>query len=952
MIDNPYKSVVDINSTFKRTGRYPLDQDSLFTYYSDVSNQIKDENSNFYNGQILSVLFGNQEDSILHKDDNSAVPYIVQYGLDETENLSYSLERIVTVSYIDSIFEDQGFAKRIEIGYNLTGVGRWYDYQLNELGTAYYTKTFAEIFNDYQNNEALSNFSHAEGSNNKIDENSDSSHVEGSDNELRNAPYTHVEGVGNRVSGTGSHVEGSGNIVNSNYSHVGGERNTTQSIGANRSDGSFIHGSGNLATKEYSTIFGENNSSFATYTFVQGANNTDVTGDYSHVEGSNNSVSGAFAHAEGYGNEISGAYGHAEGSMTTVDSAYGHAEGWKTTVSGTYAHAEGYNTSALVDYSHAEGDSTIAWAVGAHAEGAHTNASGPWSHATGYGTNAEGPYSNTSGYYTETLNEYESTFGRYSRSYDGTEGRLLKYCDIEMTESGKSIFTIGDGNQEDTPDYTYRHNIIAVHENGDSIKASGKSYFVDEVYAPVSYSYVESLGITAYLTTVLSALLENPKYQPPTVGMKVTGVNSSNYYTSSASATIQYGNTINQTIGFRATYVVPNYNDQDPKYGTLLGNRLGYSTAITEITYVLNGGEEQNGTINWQAGTYLPGSGQGPLVTNNIGDRVTATYSGLSYTKELLKYPKDDLGLFCGRMISSWNASNENLTFAAESGGTTVYASHVYGDSANIAINTSFKPLWEGNHVLGYLTSYSFTGPSQMYFQQLANKMTYVPNDGLAPTNKFGQLDQILSYTSMNQALLSVNVQHYYYFGTTNDTITPSFKFSSNATTFNMVECKPNTVHNINTEYAKTLSASGSPKTFWVAIPADGPGSSTISDQYCNVSGSYRYMNGTIEEDGFKGEVNLTDAEIKQWAQDNDIRCVARLIKTNYPVYDSYVTAQTSAATGVLDTGFEASQSMAIRKIRTNYTVNNTGLYYDIYYINGSASIPTGTISFRIKRIW
>ncbi|MCH5166945.1 MAG: hypothetical protein J1F35_03545 [Erysipelotrichales bacterium] len=932
MINTPYKSVVDINSTFKRLGRYPLDQDSLFSTYTDAKAEIDKDNSNFYKGQIFSILAENRNTSSLQKDNFAAVPYIVQTSEIEVDGInktSYLFERIATVSYLDYLFEDQGFAKRIEIGYNLTGVGRWYDYQSDGLG-AYYTSTFAEIFNDYNGNIARSNYSHVEGSDNEINLDSDAAHVEGNRNTLNFAPFSHAEGSGNTISGQSSHAEGDNNeIIDTNFAHVGGQKNVVETSRSNTATGSFIHGFGNLSRKEYSTIFGNLNTSTASYALIHGYSNKEVLGDYSHVEGAENISTGKFSHVEGVKNVSEGAYSHAEGVMTYTSGAYSHAEGSRTYTSADYSHAEGRNTYTIGAYSHSEGENTYTWGRASHAEGANTWATGDWALSTGYGSVSGGTYSISTGYYTETKNSYEATFGRFSRSYEGGENGWLRYCDIDMKESGKSIFTIGDGQQEDEADWTYRHNIIAIHENGDSIKASGKSYFVDEVYAPVSYSYVESLGITAYLTTILSALLANPEYSRPSVSMNANGT----WTTSTVSSYHKFGTSINQYTQFRSTYVVPNYNDYDPKYGTALGNRLGYSTAITDINYTYCYYESGTSTqVSYKTITqnYVPTSPRYLSTINNLGDNVEASVDGLTYEGKLAKYPKDDTGLFNGAGILA--------------------------TSAQISLNSSFVPRYEGRYVMTYMNSYNYTGASQMYFQQLANKMTYIPNDGLPPTNKY--LDS--EYIATSKPTWVAYVRFSYYYGTlaSNDITTlplyssgsvsgteawfESYDVNSNLS-YRTLEGRRNPVQN---KFDVKMSVSGSPKTFWFAIPTNGIYTDTrniLSDDAPSCQPSYDNMD--VEE---ASSVN----SIRTWAFDNGVPCVGKIEKYRS---NSYVEQETSAGPGVLDTGKTSSDAMPIRKIRTKKKVGNTGLYYDIYYISGSGSIPT-TVSnglrFSISRIW
>ena len=127
-----------------------------------------------------------------------------------------------------------------------------------------------EIFNDYINNQALGVNSHAEGTNNIINENGHSGHAEGN---------------GNTVNGQYSHAEGNGNTVNGQYSHAEGQSNTV---------------------------------------------NSDAVS--CHVEGTSNKVGGKSSHAEGEFNEALGDYSHVGGFESTANISYAFAHGYNAHV--------------------------------------------------------------------------------------------------------------------------------------------------------------------------------------------------------------------------------------------------------------------------------------------------------------------------------------------------------------------------------------------------------------------------------------------------------------------------------------------------------------------------------------------------------------------------------------------------------------------------------------------
>lgn len=247
----------------------------------------------------------------------------------------------------------------------------------------------AEIFNDYENNKASGEFSHAEGHNTTaVGYASHSegysttasgyvSHTEGMNTEARGV-FSHAEGQDSIASGYASHAEGYNTKVTNNSADVA---STTSSNTA----GYYAHAEG------YGTI------AYGTASHAEG-NGTTASGNSSHAEGYNTkatpnsadvatdiniSAAGYYTHAEGYGTVAYGAISHAEGNGTTASGTYSHAEGHKTTASGNTSHAEGGNTTASGSYSHAEGGGTSASGYSSHAEGNNTIASGQYQHVQG-----------------------------------------------------------------------------------------------------------------------------------------------------------------------------------------------------------------------------------------------------------------------------------------------------------------------------------------------------------------------------------------------------------------------------------------------------------------------------------------------------------------------------------------------------------------------------------------
>ena len=101
------------------------------------------------------------------------------------------------------------------------------------IGKLYSGSTNGEIFNDYTNNQATGNYSHAEGYHTKATGNyshsegysntasGGNSHCEGGAN-TASAPCAHAEGTGTRAIESASHAEGQGTTASGYVSHAGG----------------------------------------------------------------------------------------------------------------------------------------------------------------------------------------------------------------------------------------------------------------------------------------------------------------------------------------------------------------------------------------------------------------------------------------------------------------------------------------------------------------------------------------------------------------------------------------------------------------------------------------------------------------------------------------------------------------------------------------------------------
>lgn len=207
------------------------------------------------------------------------------------------------------------------------------------------SKGGGEVFNDYDNNTAAGNNSHAEGV--KTNASGDNSHAEGNGG-TATGTNSHVEGSGTSAEGANSHAEGQQNNARGSNSHAEGQE--TEAVGAN----SHAEGSQTHANKNNSHAEGRI---------------TVADGDASHAEGDETQAAGKWSHAEGYMSLSEGIASHVEGQYTTASGDYSHAEGTSTRALYINAHAEGNDTEAGAANAHAEGQGTVTAEVGGHVAG-------------------------------------------------------------------------------------------------------------------------------------------------------------------------------------------------------------------------------------------------------------------------------------------------------------------------------------------------------------------------------------------------------------------------------------------------------------------------------------------------------------------------------------------------------------------------------------------------------
>lgn len=296
------------------------------------------------------------------------------------------------------------------------------------------SKGGGEVFNDYDNNTAAGNNSHAEGVKTKAS--GDYSHAEGNTTQAKKIA-SHAEGQHTTAAGIGAHAEGADTQALGDYSHAEGQLTNATASNSHAEGNSTVASGINSHTEGYNTKATKSNShaegnstesngisshTEGTNTLAEGdnshaeGNGGTATGTNSHVEGLETNTEGANSHAEGHQSGAFGDNSHAEGQLNNARGVNSHAEGQETNAVGVNSHAEGFQTEANKNNSHAEGRITVADGDASHAEGDETQAAGKWSHAEGYMSLAEGIASHAEGQYTTASGDYSHAEGKSTRA--------------------------------------------------------------------------------------------------------------------------------------------------------------------------------------------------------------------------------------------------------------------------------------------------------------------------------------------------------------------------------------------------------------------------------------------------------------------------------------------------------------------------------------------------------
>jgi len=203
--------------------------------------------------------------------------------------------------------------------------------------------------------------------------------------------------------------------------------------------GAYAEGGENAALYDKSHAEGGRNKALGRYAHVEGQNtiayynghaegkSTKATGEISHAEGDRTIASGKQSHAEGQATTASGAGSHAEGSGSKATNFGAHAEGGNTEASGHTSHAEGANTKATKDQAHAEGYNTEASGSSSHAEGISTKALNRCSHVEGQGTVANRDYQHVQGRWNKYDKNYAHVVGNGTSDANRSNAHTLDW---------------------------------------------------------------------------------------------------------------------------------------------------------------------------------------------------------------------------------------------------------------------------------------------------------------------------------------------------------------------------------------------------------------------------------------------------------------------------------------------------------------------------------------------
>lgn len=770
-----------------RLNREPIDSSSLNNSYTDLLWELNQASStyeigkpntggssNFYVGLITSVPYvnkGNGKDEDL----NMKGPWYVTYcGTDENEGTgkyaftghiddkvqaanTYYADRIVLKRELDYALEKNTVSPLL-IGTYYTGVGIWYDSLLKakeyldkgkELpdGTYFPTTSYAEIFNDYENNIATGNYSHAEGSTTYAAGNC--SHTEGYMT-IAIGDYSHAEGISTKVTGMHSHVEGGSNyIIDGCYSHVEGYGNISYDAYIGHLEGykniaygycNHVEGYGNTTYGYCNHINGYENINYGSYSSISGAYNISyakyafVSGTYNHLDNENTNHLYVF----GNDNKISNvSYSTIFGIENEIDT-YLSKDAEYYPIIGVCNFIEGGSNkvlSSLDGCNHIEGTNNICYNVGAsHIEGNENTCYATFSHVEGTNNICYGLISHISGIGNITYNPFEFALGQYNNAIK----------DDDNYDNG-TIFTIGNGT---TSLHKYSpHNIVAIYKKGD-IYFDGRTTYIHttditEINSPsVSIGHItqdtsiankHNIGLGTGIRISSENNVTLGKYNEVVSSYFVVGIGTSNNNRKNA-FWISQGNTEgNNGVAYFSNNVYTYANNHDPGIYPTKKDEKEWSNVVTYAMY-RNSYSYLYNTVNDKFNTF----GNDTYFTKSI-DSITNTplsntvhYTSQKFDNNTNKWITDQktfeisnaeagalenddsgsAGLMTARdkarLDSIWEGDKQIANLAVSTGVWTIYKNdgitsynianikHSTSSLTNASVEYGFKVKWKG----------------------------------------------------------------------------------------------------------------------------------------------------------------------------------------------------------------------------------------------------------------
>lgn len=234
----------------------------------------------------------------------------------------------------------------------------------SNVGKYYDDSVFGEIFNDYNNNIASGDYSHAEGYN-----------TTASGNYTYAGGYNTISNVNNMF----SIGKFNNNTNNDNKLFVVGNGTSD----SDRNDAFVVYDNGN--------VYCDNNLKIKSLTL----NDKIINDIINESEESDDKILATKYYVDNHGGSGGSGVGQKtnnNGGERFNDYVNNTAEGFKTKASGLYSHVEGYQNTSSGYSSHSEGNITISSGKNSHSEGENTKAIGKSSHSEGVETYA---YCNT-----------------------------------------------------------------------------------------------------------------------------------------------------------------------------------------------------------------------------------------------------------------------------------------------------------------------------------------------------------------------------------------------------------------------------------------------------------------------------------------------------------------------------------------------------------------------------